>query len=195
MSLGKNIYDAFKIVAKTYESIDKFMSYCQEQASEEGEFLLTTPKFLRYKSDNDNSGWFINSFILLFQRSKDRLLKNRWRKGPIYVMEINVNPYDLNECDEPMVSIAKFEYKDLSSWNEGISKAENWAFHDPLYKGVVEFEEEDNGNYRGVIDDGELSKQYWGLNKIVGIDVPLADITRENAYEIVFGGFRSLIDK
>jgi len=113
MSLGKNIYDAFEIVEKTYENVYELMRYCQEEATQKGDFIASSPKFLRYKSDNKIDGWSIKSFILVFQNSNDLLLENKWRDGPLFVMEINLFS---NKYDVPMVNITKFEYKtDLSS--------------------------------------------------------------------------------
>ena len=193
MNLGENIHNAFEIVAETYKNVYKLMSYCQEEAIEEGEFALSSPKFLRWKSDNEIGGWLMKSFILLFQHSKDKLLKNQWRKGPVYVLEINLNP---NDYDEPIVNIAKFIYNDVNSWGEGVSPAAHWIFADPLSNNndIVEYEG-DVSAYSGHITDEVYSNRYWGLQRIIGIGVPLIDITRENAYETIFGGFRSLIDK
>ena len=169
MSLGSNIHDAFEIVAETYENVCKLMSFCQEEAVEKGEFVLSSPKFLRWKSDNEVDGWLMKSFILLFQNSKDNLMKNKWRKGPIYVMEINLNPYRYNH---PMIIIAKFEYHDkLSSWSEGVSPAEHWGFHDPMYQD--EFSEGDKFSYCSDISDEAYSNRYWGLKRIVVIGTPL----------------------
>jgi len=191
MSLGKNIHDAFEIVADTYENVSKLMSFCMEQSSEKGEFVLSSPKFLRWKSDNETGGWLMKSFILLFQNSKDKLLKSQWRKGPIYVLEINLSPYDYKV---PMINIAKFEYDDITSWDKGVSPADHWRFYQPLYDDAIAPFSGDDFNYSGFIDDA-YSERYWGLKRIVGIGVPLADIKRENAYKIIFDGFQSLIDK
>jgi hypothetical protein len=190
MNLGENINNAFEVVSETYESVYKLMAYCREQAIEKGEFELSSPKFLRWKSDNAIGGWLITSFILLFQHSKDKLLKNQWRQGPIYVMEINFVP---SLYDEPMLNLAKFEYADLSTWGEYISPSDHWAFYEPLQN--VDLVGANELAYSGDVVDETYSTRYWGLKRIVGIGVPLAEITRENAYEKIFGGFHSLIEK
>jgi len=191
MNSGENIHNAFEIVAETYENVNKLMSYCQEAAAEKGEFVLSSPKFLRRKSDNEVDGWLVKSFILLFQHSNDKLLKNQWRNGPIYVLEINLNPHDY---DKPTANIAKFVYNNVNSWEEGVSPAHHRIFYDPLYYDIVEFEGEESA-YSGQVSNEVYSDRYWGLQRIVGIVVPLISIMRENAYETIFGGFRSLIDK
>jgi len=193
MSLGKNIHDAFEIVEETYENVYKLMNYCQE-ASEEGGFVLSSPKILRWKSDVEIDGWLMKSFILLFQHSKDRRLKNKWRKGPIFVIQIDLNPYR-EEHDGPMVNLAKFEYNDISTWNEGISLTGHKFFYEPLYNNDIVKFEGDVFSYCGSIVNEEYSNRYWGLRRIVGIGMPLTDITRENAFEKIFGEFQSLIDK
>lgn len=191
MSLGDNIHNAFEVVIETYDNINKLMSFCQKEALDKGEFVLSSPKFLRYKSDNEINGWLTKSFVLLFQKSKDKPLENQWRRGPVYVMEINLHP-DIHKV--PMVSIAKFVYKKISSWEKGVSISAHWAFFDPLYNTDVTEFEGDDFSYSGTIND-EYSDKYRGLQRLVGIGVPLADITWENAYETIFGGFRSLIVK
>jgi len=190
MNLDNNIHDAFEIVAKTYENVNKLMSFCRENADEKGEFILSSPKFLRWRSDIEVDSWLMKSFILLYQNSKDKIMKNKWRRGPIYLMEINLNPY---LYIKPMINIAKYVYSDnLSSWGEGISSADHWRFYDPLYQD--DFSEGDEYNYCNYISDEAYSNRYWGLKKIIGTGIPLTDINRENAYEKIFGGFRSLID-
>lgn len=66
MSLGENIKSAFEVVLKTYENVDKLLRYCDLIAEDYG-YEVVTDKFLRYKSDSNYEGWFINSFIKLYQ--------------------------------------------------------------------------------------------------------------------------------
>jgi len=148
MCLGKNIHDAFEIVAETYENVDKLMRFLKD--SKDGGFVHSSKRFLRQRSDLEIEGWYLNSFILLFQNSNDKLMSNKWRKGPIYVLEINLNP---SLYDEPMVNLAKYEYSDnLSSWNEGITSGEHRIFFNPLYNDSL-FEGEDDFDYAYEITD------------------------------------------
>jgi len=55
--------------------------------------------------------------------------------------------------------------------------------------------EGDHFSYSGDVFDEEDPNRFWGLHRFVGIGIPLVEITRENAYEKVFGGFLSLMDK
>jgi len=194
MSLGENIFNAFDIVTKTYENVNKLMDFCRAACSEKREFVIASPKFLRYKSDADISGWYIFSFILLFQNAKDQPLENNWRNGPVYVLEIGL--YNPGVFDPPRVNIAKYEYADISSWSEGCSTASRWMFFKPLYENLLEFKRECSEYTGQVVDTDSLDdKWYGGLRKVTGFKVPLTDITGENAYKIIFDGFRSLFDK
>lgn len=109
MNLGENIFNAFEVVNKTHENVKKLMEFCRVMAIERKEFDLMSPKFLRYKSDSDYWGWNTNQMFLLFQDTQDELLKNGWRDGPIYVLEILLyEPDGCFETNEPRLEIAKF---------------------------------------------------------------------------------------
>ncbi len=73
MNLGENIHNAFEIVNKTHENVEKLIEFCRVMASEKKEFDLMSPKFLRYKSDSDYWGWNIRWMFLLFQDTQDEL--------------------------------------------------------------------------------------------------------------------------
>jgi len=190
MSLGNNIHNAFAVVAQTYENVNKLMDYCRSAAGEKGEFVLATPRFLRYKSDANVSGWYISSFILLFQDVKDNSLENGWLDGPVYAFVINL--FQPGVYDVPTVNIAKYEYADIQSWSAGCSPADHFGFYEPLYSGSLQFENKDAVYSAEVADTEGIGKRWWGLRRITGTDIPLTDITNENAYEKIFGGFRSL---
>ena len=38
----------------------------------------------------------------------------------------------------------------------------------------------------------EPVERYWGLKRVLGYEVPLSDITADNAYEKIFGVFKEL---
>lgn len=187
MNLGKNIHNAFEVVNKTYENVNKLMTYCSEMAVEEGEYVLVSPKFLRWKSDNNYWAWNIRSFILLFQNAEDQELENEWRQGPIYVMEINL--YDPDYYEQPMINIAKFEYKEIAKWNSGCSPASHYIFYNPLYE--LNYEQDEEGMYRTEVE-ADYGNRYWGLQNVIVKEIPLVEINGGNAYEKIFGGFNSL---
>ena len=190
MNLGENIRNAFSVVGQTYENINKLMDFCKATAAENNEFELSSPKFLRWKSDKV-SGWYIFSFILLFQCLDDLQLDNDWRDGPIYVLEINLDP---DTYDVPTVNVAKYEYADMSSWSEGCSPANHWVFYDPLYD-APEIKQDGDLIEKNIVKTEYASSRYWGLRRIIYKEIPLTDINNENANDIIFGGFRSLADK
>ena len=70
MNSNENIRNAFKVVYKTYENIDKLIKYCKTICEDNG-YVVCSNKFLRWKSDNNFYGWAINNFILLFQDKED----------------------------------------------------------------------------------------------------------------------------
>ncbi len=73
MNLGENIHNAFEVVNKTHENVEKLIEFCRVMAAEKKEFDLMSPKFLRYKSDSDYWGWNIRRMFLLFQDTQDEL--------------------------------------------------------------------------------------------------------------------------
>ena len=111
MDLGKNIFNAFNVVAKTHKNIKKFLEYCITLSRNNDEYELITPKFLRWKSDKDCFAWNLTNVVLLFQNKKDLKLKNGYYKGAVYVLEINL--YDPEIYDEPKVNIAKYDYNNI----------------------------------------------------------------------------------
>lgn len=187
MNLDDNIFNAFEVVNKTHENVEKLMNYCKNIITEKDGYVLVSPKFLRWKSDGDYWAWNTSSFILLFQDSNDCELENEWRDGPVYVLEIDL--YNPSVYDKPMAVIAKFEYDDIASWSKGCSPANHYIFYDPLY----DFDYEDlEGDFVVTEVDESYKQRYWGLKRVVCFQVPLTEITGENAYDKILGGFDKL---
>ncbi|MDR3597709.1 hypothetical protein [Clostridium sp.] len=193
MNSAENIRNAFKVVNKTYENINKMMNYCKTIADEGNEYVVSVPKFLRYKSDNEFDGWLINDFILIFQSKEDEGLENEWRNGPIYVLDI-----DFNYEDTPKIYLSKFEYKNIESWSKGCSPANHWRFYWPVR----------NLEYMKCIDtygyeiwtpkkgkESAADNSYWGIKKAVCYTEELIDINAENIKEKIFDRFTWLKDK
>lgn len=91
MTLGENIHNAFLVVFKTLENIEKLINRCQEKCIKEM-YHLPADRFLRYSSDTNWTGWIYWSFILLYQRREDgEVMGNDWIDGPVYALEINVD--------------------------------------------------------------------------------------------------------
>lgn len=187
MNLDNNIFNAFEVVNKTHENVEKLINYCKNIITEKGGYVLSSPRFLRWKSDGSYWAWNTNSFILLFQDDGDNELENEWRDGPVYVLEINL--YNPSVYDKPMVVVAKFEYDDIAGWSKGCSPANHYIFYQPLYN--FDYEELD-GRFLLTEIDEDSKQRYWGLNRVVCFEVPLTEITGQNAYDIIMGGFDKL---
>lgn len=195
MCLGNNIYSAFEVVNKTHENVSKLIDYCKVVSLEKKEYELMSPKFLRYKSDADYCGWNTSQFFLLFQDTEDRRLKNGWRNGPIYVLEITLynTEYDnIFASDEPWVQLSKFEYDDIKSLSPGVSPTNYYYFTSPLYD--VDYKETKSGISSANIPDA-VSQRCWGVKRVVRKAIPLVSINSKNAYKQIFGTFKALKNK
>lgn len=191
MSSSENIRNAFIVVHKTYENIQKLMEYCKTTAAEKSNYISAVDKFLRYKSDNDYSGWYINDFILLFQRKSDPEQENEWRDGPIYAMEIELSSDNPEQI--PTVYLSKFEYADIISWQKGCSPTNHWRFYYPLRNKEIMNIQTNGGTTTAIPKTKELGNQYyWGLTKVSSVSLPLTDINADNAVVKIFGTFDQL---
>ena len=189
MSSAENIRNAFKVVNKTYENINKMMNYCKTIADEGNEYVVSVPKFLRLKSDV--GGWLINDFILLFQSKDDEELENGWRRGAIYVLEIGLD-YD----ETPKVYISKYEYKNIENWSNGCSPTNHGRFYWPI-RNVDEFDcvEIDNYEIWTPKKESVADNLYWGIKRAVSYTEELTDINADNIEEKIFNRFTWLKDK
>jgi len=183
---------AFQTVRKAYKDVQKFISRCIALAEEKGEFELApmtgSNTFLRWSSDRDSDAWLYHSFIVVFQRCSDAKLQNGYRNGPLYVLELNFCDFEI-----PMANVARYDYDDIArNWPATpISPRDHWILYDPLYYDLIEFPEYESGElYCG--EATEPLERYWGLERIMGYEVPLSEITADNAYEKVFGTFKEL---
>lgn len=169
------------------------MNYCKTIVDEGNEYVVSVPKFLRWKSDNEFEGWLINDFILLFQSKADEKLENEWRNGPIYVLEI-----DLDYKDTPKVYISKFEYKNIESWSSGCSPTNHGRFYWPI-RSIDEFDLKKTDDYeiwtpkKG--KESVADNSYWGIKRAVSFTEELIDINADNIKEKIFNRFSWLKDK
>lgn len=193
MCLGKNITNAVEVLQNTYDSIDKLIDCVQTIAVRSSDYLPAVSKFLRYKSDNNTEGWMIHYFILLFQNKIDEELPNRWRNGPIFVMEIDLDG-GLHKVGEPLVLLSRFDYSSIRSWSPGCSPTNCWRFHWPLCHESMEHKPEGVLYYHtaksGYEDD--VDADYWGLKRAITLQFPLVELNADNVKEKIFGGFEKL---
>lgn len=193
MNSSENIRNAFKVIHKTYENIDKMMKYCKT-VSEENNYVVCSNRFLRWKSDNNPYGWAINNFILLFQNKYDVELNNGWRKGPLYAIEI-----DFDQDSIPTIYLSKYEYKSVDTWNNGqISPSEHWRYYWPVRKKEY-FKTEKIDEYEVYSPqagtEADREKHYWGLDRIVRYSEELVEVNSDNIKDKIFKRFDLLRDR
>jgi len=194
MNTDENIRNSILVLYKTYESVSKLMEQCKTIAEENG-YILSTDKFLRWKSDSYSDGWLLNSFILLFQKVSDQECEsgNNWRNGPVYAIEIflgsKVEPDAL-----PQLLVSKFEYADMNEWSEGCSPANHWVFYQPVHKEKADlFSASSIKNISVIIPNSEkISENYWGIKKVLTVSFSLTSITSDNLRSCVFDTFNRL---
>ena len=101
MMVGENIHNAFVVVFKTLQEIEKLIGKCRTELDTK-KYYMPAERFMRYSSDQTWEGWIYWSFILLFQRLDDgSVMENGWIDGPVYAVEINVmfQRFILQKCN------------------------------------------------------------------------------------------------
>lgn len=193
--MNEETIKAFQIVREAHKNVQEFISRCIALAEEKGEFELApmtgNNTFLRWSSDRDSNAWSYYSFIVVFQRRSDAKLKNGYRNGALYVLELNFADFEI-----PMANVARYDYENtIKNWSTNpISPSDHWILYQPMYNGLIEFPEYEPGEmYCG--EAAEPLERYWGLKRIWGYEVPLSDITADNAYEKIFGVFKELANR
>lgn len=171
MNSGENIHNAFSVVFKTLQSIEKLIKKCKMELDTD-KYYMPAERFMRYNSDLEWEGWIYWSFILLFQRHEDGLvMDNKWIDGPVYAVEINV---DSETCDEPKVYIAKMEFDGMSEWTKGCSPSNHTLFYQAIH----------NMDYQS----------FWGLKRVNIVEHNLVDVRQDNYKDIIFGSIEKLKD-
>ncbi|MDD4495268.1 MAG: hypothetical protein PHV32_13170 [Eubacteriales bacterium] len=190
--MNEETIKAFQTVREAHKNVQEFISRCIALAEEKCEFELApmgrNNTFLRWNSDRDSNAWSYDSFIVVFQRRSDAKLKNGYRNGALYVLELNFADFEI-----PMANVARYDYDSIvKNWSTTpISPGDHWILYQPMYNGLIEFPEYKSGEmYCG--EAIEPLERYWGLKRILGYEVPLSDITADNAYEKIFGVFKEL---
>lgn len=188
---------AFHMVREAHKNVQDFISRCIALAEEKGEFEIASMTgnntFLRRISDRDSNAWSYSDFIVIFQRCCDIKLKNGYRNGALYILNLN---FDSHIYEVPMANIARYDYDDIArNWSASpISPGDHKILYEPMYTSVVEFPEYESGEmYCGEAD--EPLARYWGLKRVMGYEIPLSEITADNAYEKIFGTFKKLAKK
>lgn len=188
--MNEETIKAFQTVREAHKNVQEFISRCIALAEEKDEFELApmtgNNTFLRRISDRDSDAWSYCSFIVVFQRRLDVKLKNGYRNGVLYVLELN---FDFEIFEIPMANVARYDYDNTKKNWSPISPSNHWRLYEPMYNGYIEFPEYED-MYCG--EAAEPLERYWGLKRILGYEVPLSDITADNAYEKIFSVFNEL---
>lgn len=172
MTSGENIHNAFSVVFKTFQNIEKLMSKCRTELDQK-QYYMPTERFMRYSSDLTWEGWIYWSFILLFQRYEDGpVLNNGWIDGPVYAVEINV---DSDTCEVPKVYIARMDFNGIKEWTKGCSPSNHTLFYNAIHQ--------------------ETPQPFWGLRRVIKMDYDLTDIKQDNYKDIIFGTIEKLKSK
>lgn len=187
-SHSKNIENAFLVVYNTLENTKKLMEYCDKVAESNG-YISCTPRFLRNNTDSNVDGWLYNKLFKLYQREEDEELDNKWRNGPIYVLEINFE-------ESPSYYLSKFEYENINSWQRGISPSDWWAFYFPtdIKDNRIEFTKLDD-IYTVGVPKFSYKKTYWGLKRTVFKSKDLLELNSDNVNNNIFDEFNILKGK
>ena len=195
--MNEETIKAFTMVRDAHRSVQEFISRCILLAEEKGEFEIVpmtgSNTFLRWSSDKNFNAWSYTDFIIIFQQCSDAKLLNGYHDGALYILEIN---FDSDWFKIPTANIARYDYDNIEkNWTIGpISPSDHWIFYDPMYNGVIEYPEYESGEmYCG--EAKEPLSRYRGLKRVIGYEIPLVEITSENAYEKIFGTFKELAKK
>ena len=188
-SVDENIRNAFIAVHKTHENVNQLMEYCRTIANEKTNYKTVNGKFLKWQWNGNYYGWCIDDFILLFQRGTDPLLKNEWRDGPVYAMEIMLhNDEDFKQL--PTMYLSKFEYEDIASWEKGCSPSNHQHFYYPTKAEYMDIQMIGEEIYLATPEMKETADQYYaGVRKVSFVQLPLLSV---NAEETIFGNFEKL---
>lgn len=121
------------------------------------------------------------------------MLKNGWRDGPVYAMEVMLHNDEHFE-QLPSIYLSKFEYEDIASWGKGTSPSNHQHFYYPT-KAKEDMDIQVNGEkiYLATPKMKETADQYYaGVRKVSFIQLPLMSVTAENVEDAIFGNFEKL---
>ena len=190
MSLESNIENAFLVVRKTYENIEKFLAEADRVGSDSG-FDSITPRFLRYRSDIDTEGWMIDSFIKLYQEKQahpcesDNGLKNAY----IYAIDVSFE-------DKPEIILSRFEYTDLNSWTKAPIVSEWWGLYRPVRHSngfkIATITVSDDQYFVSRPKDAKTGESFWDLKEVVFKKTDLISIKATNINQRIFKEFEKL---
>ncbi len=187
---GENINNAFLVVAKTYENVNKMLN-CIDNLADDFNFMTITPRFLRWKSDADTKGYYTASFIKLYQsKSLPNHSSLDMKNGPVYVVEVV-----FTEHKTPKIIISKYIYDDINNWSWIPSGGDGHRiFNQPIRNKDKCTETDIDEKYKKKIFTNEkYIKSNWGIREVIYTDLDLLDIDNEEAIkEKIFKCFGEL---
>lgn len=186
-NIGVNIGNAVKVLKQTYENINRLFNQLDIEGSKEG-FISIIPKFLRWRSDVEPSGWLITDFIKLYQREKDPDMGNDsgLKNGPIYAVEINLNN------DEPTIYLKKYIFDmDSEVWTKPPAVSDYWLyFYSTTNEDLMDIKK-DNDIHIVVPKNEKASKIYRGIKEVRYTSFDLVSLdSREKVKTMIFDGLK-----
>lgn len=189
LSKGESIIQATNLLKETYQNINILFQELDRIGEEEG-YVTITPRFMRYKSDTDVTGWLTTNFIKLYVKAKvvpssiEDVRDLSW-------YGVMVDLTDDDEDDVPMLSIIRYQF-DQSYWTRLPAVSDHGTFWWPFYDGEYDITHEKN--VWSVISNREVKKKHAGFEKLKAIDIPLFDIkSPEDVREKVFKELEKIV--
>ncbi|MCU4768285.1 hypothetical protein [Bacillus toyonensis] len=177
-SVSTNIQNAFEVVRKTYENIEKLLAELDRQGNELS-FEPVLPQVIRWKSDLDYNGWLINSFFKLYQKQEATPCDtgNGWKDDVVYAIEISLK-------GEPVLNVCKYSFINMESVpRASVSLYDKGNFSDITLE---------NGKTKSVPIDDKVSEKYLGIEDVVWKEIDLISIISSNIKKVVFEELQSL---
>lgn len=185
---GESIVQATKILRETYKNLNILFQELDRIGEEEG-YVTITPRYMRYKSDTDTTGWLTTNFIKLYVKSEkvpesiDDIRDLAW-------YGVMVDLTDDAHQEIPVVSVIRYQF-DQSYWKRLPVVTDHWTFWSPFNEGEYEIGGDDKG---WTIDsNGKGKKKHSGFEKLVATDVPLFELKNpEDVRMKIFREFEKL---
>ncbi|MDN3451840.1 hypothetical protein QMA09_16745 [Planococcus sp. APC 3906] len=185
---GESIIQATNLLKETYGNLSILFQELDRVGEEEG-YMTITPRFMRYKSDTDTTGWLTTNFIKIYVKSSTMPSSiEDIRELPWYGVMVDLT--DDGEEKIPMLSIIRYKF-DQSHWNRLPAVSDHWTFWSPFYE--EEFDIFHEGNKWTVSSKGQAKKKHSGFEKLKAIDIPLFDVKSPEDIRLkIFGELEKL---
>ncbi|AZB44651.1 hypothetical protein CEF21_21470 [Bacillus sp. FJAT-42376] len=166
---GQNISAAVEVLLETYKNLEIFFSELDRVGEEEG-FVTLTPRFMRWKSDTDYTGWLIQDFLKLYQLEADPVSETfpDLRIGNLFGVEVRLNE------KYPVLSLIRYDV-DYSHWTRMPAVSDHWVFYGPFkYENFFDINKVGNRWTSTTREKG--IKRHWGIKRAIAVDLQLVDV-------------------